>query len=213
MGHRLNGDCVQRVEGVQRRAHDTSGVPVYFWTRRVASPVWAVLATALTLSMPAFVYTGMLMTENAFFPAFVLATFAIALSLERPTLLRQGLVFAAIGLACLVRVQGLVLFAMLPVAIVVKVLLDLRATGTSLDRALVLVGETRRYAASLAVLGLLVLGYFVVQLAKGAAFAGGSAPIGSPARPTTRGSAVGALVPLPPRRARATRWGSSPSAR
>ena len=85
--------------------------------------------------MPAFVFTGMLMTENAFFPAFVLATFLMALSLERPTLLRQGLLFAAIALACLVRVQAVVLFAMLPAG-------DRRqsaarpsaSTGTSLDR-------------------------------------------------------------------------------
>jgi hypothetical protein len=149
-----------------------AAVPVYFWTRRVASRAYAVLACALTLSMPALVYTGMLMTENAFFPAFVLASYAIALSLERPTLLRQGLAFAAIGLACLVRIQGVVLLAMLPVAILVMVLLALRAEGRPL-RARSFLGEVRRYAASLTVLAVLVLGYVVVQLAKGAAFAGG----------------------------------------
>ena len=149
-----------------------AAVPVYFWTRRIASRAYAVLACALTLSMPALVYTGMLMTENAFFPAFVLASFAIALSLERPTLLRQGLAFAAIVLACLVRVQGVVLLAMLPVAILLKVLLRPAGEGERLN-VRSFFGEIRRYAASLAVLGLLVLGYVVVQLAKGAAFSGG----------------------------------------
>ena len=42
-----------------------------------------------------FVYTGTLMTENAFFPAFVLAAYAFALALERPTLATQALALAA----------------------------------------------------------------------------------------------------------------------
>ena len=40
--------------------------------------------------MPSLSYTGMLMTENAFFLTFVCACFAIALTLERPTLLSQA---------------------------------------------------------------------------------------------------------------------------
>ena len=84
------------------------------------------MAVALTLLLPSFVYTGMLMTENAFLPAFVLAAFAFATALERPTLLRQGLAFAAILLAVLVRLQGLVLVAVLPTAILLKVLFELR---------------------------------------------------------------------------------------
>jgi hypothetical protein len=40
--------------------------------------------------LPSFFYTGELMTENGFFPSFILAAFAIALVLERPTLRRQG---------------------------------------------------------------------------------------------------------------------------
>ena len=67
------------------------------------------LAAALVLLMPSLIYTGMLMTENAFFPAFVTACFAIALTLERPTLLRQALALVAIGLTCAVRPQALVL--------------------------------------------------------------------------------------------------------
>ena len=83
--------------------------------------VWALLAVALSLLMPSFVYTGMLMTENAFLPAFVLAAFAFALALERPTLLRQLLAFAAILLAVASVYQGLVLLLVLPTAIVLKV--------------------------------------------------------------------------------------------
>jgi hypothetical protein len=149
-----------------------AAVPVFFWTRRITSPLYAVLATALVLAMPAFVYTGMLMTENAFFPAFVLATFAIAIALERPSLLRQAFVFAAIALACLVRVQGLVLIAMLPPAILIKVLLDLRAAGTAL-RPRPFLSEFRRYWISLSAVVLLAVGYLVLQRARGESLATG----------------------------------------
>jgi hypothetical protein len=149
-----------------------AAVPVFFWARRIASPAHGLLATALVLAMPAFVYTGMVMTENAFFPAFVLATFAIALGLERPTVLRQGLIFAAIAVACSVRIQGLVLMAMLLLAIFIKVMLDLRAAGTPLA-VRPLISELRRYWISLSAVALLAAGYFVLQRARGEPLATG----------------------------------------
>src|SRR5262245_23716433 len=94
-----------------------TAIPLYLWARRVVAPVFALLTVALTLLMPSFVYTGTLMTENAFLPAFVLATFAFALALERPTLLRQAAALAAILLAIGIRYQGLVLLLVLPMAI------------------------------------------------------------------------------------------------
>ncbi len=48
-----------------------AAVPVYLWGRRLMSPAYAALAAALVLLMPSLLYTGMLMTENAFFLAFV----------------------------------------------------------------------------------------------------------------------------------------------
>ena len=86
-----------------------AAVPLYFWSRRLLRPTYALLSLGLFLVLPAFFYTGTLMTENAFLPAFVLAAFAFALALERPTLFHQGLALVAIGLAAAVRLQGLVL--------------------------------------------------------------------------------------------------------
>ena len=51
-------------------------MPTYFWARRLVPPVWAASAVALVLVMPSMLYTGVLMSENAFFPLFVAATFA-----------------------------------------------------------------------------------------------------------------------------------------
>jgi hypothetical protein len=150
----------------------TAAVPVFFWARRLTSPRHAILATSLVLAMPAFIYTGMVMTENAFFPAFVLSMFVLALVLERPTLLRQALMFCAFVLACLVRVQAVVLFAMLPVAIVIKVFFELRADGTAL-RFRPFAAELRRYWISLGVLLALALGYLAVQVARSSSLATG----------------------------------------
>ena len=103
-----------------------TAVPVFLWGRRLMSPGYALLPAALVLLMPSLNYTGMLMTENAFFPAFVTACFAIALTLERPTLLRQVLALGAIGVTCAVRPQALVLVVIYVTALALKLVLDYR---------------------------------------------------------------------------------------
>src|SRR5206468_3905015 len=45
-----------------------AAVPVYLWARRLVSPALALVSAALVLLLPAYVYTGALMTENACFP-------------------------------------------------------------------------------------------------------------------------------------------------
>jgi hypothetical protein len=104
-----------------------TAVPVYLWGRRLMSQGYALLAAVLVLLMPSLNYTGMLMTENAFFPAFVTACFAIALTLERPTVLRQVLVLVAIGVTVAVRPQALVVVLIYVTALALKLVLDLRA--------------------------------------------------------------------------------------
>jgi hypothetical protein len=106
-----------------------TAVVVYVWGKRLMSTGWAVLAAGLVLLMPTFIYTGMLMTENAFYPTFVGACFAIALALERPTLFRQALPLAAIGLTFFVRPQALVLLAIYVVALALKLAFDVREPG------------------------------------------------------------------------------------
>lgn len=104
-----------------------TAVPVYLWGRRLMSQGYALLAAVLVLLMPSLNYTGMLMTENAFFPAFVTACFAIALTLERPTVLRQLLTLVAIGVTVAIRPQALVVVLIYATALALKLILDLRA--------------------------------------------------------------------------------------
>ena len=122
-------------------------IPVYIWARRLVSPIYAVLVVVLVLLMPIFVYVNEVMTENLAFPVVITALLAMALALERPTAPRQALAVAAVVLASATRLQALVLFIVLPTAIVLKVLLDARAAPPPslrrfLPRAIVRFGLT-----------------------------------------------------------------------
>ena len=99
-----------------------AGAIVYAWARRLVSPLLALLPAALLFAMPAASYTALLMTDSAFLPAFLASAFVIALSLERPTARRQLGALALVGLACTVRVQGIVLGPILLAAIALMAL-------------------------------------------------------------------------------------------
>ncbi|MEZ5102654.1 MAG: glycosyltransferase family 39 protein [Thermoleophilia bacterium] len=147
-------------------------VPVHLLARRLVGPWWSLLAVALTLALPSFVYAGTLLTETAFLPVFALAALACARMLERPTRASQGLVVLAIALACLVRVQALVLVLALLTAIPLKAVLDLRAAreplrGRPLARALA------PYRWTLAAIVLAAVLYVVVGAVRGTGLAGG----------------------------------------
>jgi len=92
-------------------------IPTYLWARRLLPPVGRVAMVALLLVMPTGLYVSALVTENAFFHAFLLAALALAVALERPTTRSQLLALAAIGLTCSIRLQALVFALIVPSAI------------------------------------------------------------------------------------------------
>jgi hypothetical protein len=147
-----------------------AAVPVFAWTARLTrARVWPVVAAALVLLMPALVYTGNLMTENAFFPTFVLAAFAIAVALERPTLKAQLLALAAIAFASAFRIQGVVLLVVYALALALKLLLDRRAGARWRE----LGAEVRRFWPTAVALALLAGAYLLLELAQGKPLASG----------------------------------------
>jgi hypothetical protein len=87
-----------------------AAVPAYLLARRLLPAGLSLLAALLTVLVPSMLYTGMLMTENAFYPLFLLCILLLVLALERPTRLRQVLVLAACALAFATRAQAVVLF-------------------------------------------------------------------------------------------------------
>jgi hypothetical protein len=97
-----------------------AAVPAYAIARRVVSAPLALVAALLAVSVPSMLYTGTLMTENAFYPAFLLATYTLVLALERPTVLNQVLLLGAFALAYATRVQAI---ALLPAIVTAPLLL------------------------------------------------------------------------------------------
>jgi hypothetical protein len=103
-----------------------AAVPAYALARRVVSFPLALLAAVLAVSVPSMLYTGTLMTENAFYPAFLLAAYLLVLVLEHPTALRQGLLIGAVVLAYATRVQAIALLPAIASAPLLLAWLDRR---------------------------------------------------------------------------------------
>ena len=72
---------------------------------------WAVLAAALSVAIPSSVSVATVMTESVSYLATAWAVYAIALALERPTILRQFALLGAIAVAFLTRPQFGILYA------------------------------------------------------------------------------------------------------
>jgi Dolichyl-phosphate-mannose-protein mannosyltransferase len=151
-----------------------TAVPVYLWARRLVPPVHALVAGTLMLAMPAFVYTNLLLSENAFMPAFVMAVFAMALALERPTLSRQIFALAAVAVACAARTQGLVLLPVFIAAMALKISFDV--AGVAENRFAAVWRAVRSYAPSVALLSAAALGYATYKVAQGHALSSGLGP-------------------------------------
>ena len=80
---------------------------------------FALLAVVLALLVPAFSLTGALMLETAFLPIFVMALFALAVTLEHPSIVNQALTLLAVVVASLTRFEGLILVPIIVTGIAV----------------------------------------------------------------------------------------------
>ncbi len=106
-----------------------AAIPVYLLARRFAERGWSIAAAALAVAVPSMAYTGVLMTENVFYPLFLLAALAMVAALERPTRSRQLLLLAAVGMATLARPQALAIVPAFLSAIVLLRFAEPRAPG------------------------------------------------------------------------------------
>jgi hypothetical protein len=107
-----------------------AAVPAYFLSRRLLPPTLSLLCAALAILVPSMLYTGMLMTENAFYPLFVLAAYLLVLMLEEPTPFRQIAVLAVCLIAFETRAQAVALFAAVATAPVLLALVERRPAAT-----------------------------------------------------------------------------------
>src|SRR5262245_39731524 len=100
-------------QGLQAFVMSLAAVPVYLWGRSLVSRGWALVAAALTLAAPGLTYAGLLMSEALFYPLLVLAAWAGAQAIARPTRSSQALLVVAVLAVCATRVQGIVLLPVL----------------------------------------------------------------------------------------------------
>lgn len=111
------------LKGLQALAMSLAAVPVYLWGRAFLTRFGALAAAALTVAIPGLVYSGLIMTEVAFYPILLLAAWASARALVRGTLGSQLVALGAVALATLTRLQAAVLLPVFFTALAIDLLL------------------------------------------------------------------------------------------
>ena len=104
-------DVYAAIKTINSLVMSLAAVPAYLIARRVVGKWSALLAALLTVVVPSMVYTATVMTENVYYPVFLLAALALVALLERPSALNHGAFFAALALAYLTRSQAIVVAA------------------------------------------------------------------------------------------------------
>jgi hypothetical protein len=113
-----------------------AAIPTYLLARRLVNRGWAITGAALVLLIPSLGYAGVVMTENLFLPLFLTTMLAIVAALDRPTVGRQLVAVALVGLGLLTRPQAVALVPGLLTAVAVVALGDRRAEGHRFLRGL-----------------------------------------------------------------------------
>jgi hypothetical protein len=122
-------------------------VPAYLLARRLVAPAPALGAAVLAVLVPSMLYTGTLMTENAFYPLFTWFCLVLVQALEKPSARRQVLLLVLCGLAYATRAQAV---ALVPALVIAPVLLGVIEKNVR--------GAVRSFAA---LYGILVAGALV----------------------------------------------------
>lgn len=86
-----------------------AAIPAYFLARLFVPRRLALLVAFFTVLVPSMSYTGVVMTENAFYPVFLLAVLLIARAVREPTAANQVLALLGLGVVAFTRVQGVAL--------------------------------------------------------------------------------------------------------
>ncbi len=149
------------LQGLQALVMSLAAVPVYLWGRSLVSRRSALVAAALTVAAPGLTYAGFVMTEVLFYPLLVLAAWACAEAIARPSRRTHALLVVAVAAASATRLQAIVL---LPVF----------ATAALMDAAVVRSWRgLRRLIPAAAGLAALLVAWLVWRLASGSGALGG----------------------------------------
>jgi hypothetical protein len=158
------------VKAVNAVVMSLTAVPVYLIARTLMVRRWALAAATFAVLVPAMGYTGVVMTENAFYPAFALAMLLMIRALARPTIVAQMLVFAAAMLCFEIRPQGAVIVPAFLASCCILVVVDARCEEAG-SRFGAFVRGALRFWPSLALIGAGVAGLFLLLQMRGQSFA------------------------------------------
>lgn len=111
-----------------------AAVPGFFLARRVVRDELALLAALMAVALPSLAYTGTVMTENAFYPMFLLVALVLVMTLERPTAPLVVGLYVVVGLAFATRVQAVALVPAILLAPAVLALFEARSARETLGR-------------------------------------------------------------------------------
>ena len=92
-------DAYAAAKAINAVVMSLAAVPAYFLARRLLRAAARARRRGADGAVPSMLYTGTLMTENAFYPLFLVVALALVATLERPTPLRQVVLLALCGLA------------------------------------------------------------------------------------------------------------------
>ena len=105
----------------------SAAIPAYLLGRLFVPRRDAVLVAVLTVLVPSMAYTGVVMTENAFYPLFLWTAFLMARAIRRPTVGSQLLALGCVAVLSATRVQGVVLGGVLVAGLALYALLGPRS--------------------------------------------------------------------------------------
>ena len=116
-------DAYSAAKAINSVVMSLAAAPAYLLARRVVSRRLALVVAGLTVAVPSMVYSGTLMTENAFYPLFLFVALALVDMLERPTRGNQILVLGLCALAFATRAQAI---ALVPAVLTAPILFERR---------------------------------------------------------------------------------------
>ncbi len=148
-----------------------TAIPAYFIARTLMQRSWSLVAAALTVLVPSMAYTGMVMTESAFYPAFALAMLLVIRALQRPTIFSQILAFAGAVFCYEVRPQGALVLPAFVVSVVFLVILD-AAIAPAGSRLKELLHGLRMFLPTWIISGLGAAAFIAIQQSRGTGISG-----------------------------------------
>lgn len=104
----------------------SAAIPAFLIARRVARARLALLAAVLAVAVPSMAYTGTVMTENLYYPVFLLAVLGLLRVLEEPGSGRVAVLLGLLAVAYAVRSQSVALVPAVLTAPLLLVLFDRR---------------------------------------------------------------------------------------